>query len=84
VWVKAKPEEHMARVVAQGDLRPVAGNAEAMNDLQRILASREPRYRKAEATVDTSGYTTEESFRALRRVVNNWVPEKEERHGTRR
>lgn len=55
VWVKATPEEHMARVVAQGDMRPMAGNVEAMEDLRRILEGREALYAKADATVDTSG-----------------------------
>jgi XRE family aerobic/anaerobic benzoate catabolism transcriptional regulator len=66
VWIKAAPEEHMARVVAQGDLRPMAGHAEAMDDLRKILTSRESLYGKADAVVDTSGRTTQESFEALR------------------
>src|SRR6266404_5380316 len=61
-WLKAKPEEHMARVLAQGDLRPMAGNDEAMEDLKRILASREALYGQADAIVDTSGETPDESF----------------------
>jgi XRE family transcriptional regulator, aerobic/anaerobic benzoate catabolism transcriptional regulator len=69
VWLKAAPEEHMARVVAQGDLRPMAGNEEAMDDLKRILAAREPLYRKADAVVDTSGQTTEASLAKLRSLV---------------
>lgn len=69
VWLKAQPEEHMARVVAQGDLRPMAGNDEAMEDLKRILTAREPLYRKADSMVDTSGQTLEESFAALRQLV---------------
>lgn len=69
VWLKARPEEHMGRVLAQGDLRPMAGNDEAMEDLKRILAAREPFYRKADALVDTSGQTPEESFIALRQRV---------------
>ena len=69
VWLKAAPEEHMARVVAQGDLRPMAGNEEAMDDLKRILAAREPLYRKADAVVDTSGQTTEASLAKLRGLV---------------
>jgi XRE family aerobic/anaerobic benzoate catabolism transcriptional regulator len=48
VWVKASPDEHMARVVAQGDLRPMQGRSEAMADLTRILDAREPLYRKAD------------------------------------
>jgi XRE family aerobic/anaerobic benzoate catabolism transcriptional regulator len=69
VWIKASPEEHMARVVAQGDMRPMAGNREAMNDLRRILVNREPLYAKADATVDTSYRPVAESFDALRRVI---------------
>jgi XRE family transcriptional regulator, aerobic/anaerobic benzoate catabolism transcriptional regulator len=71
VWLKAKPDEHMARVMAQGDLRPMAGNAEAMADLKRILDAREPLYRKADAIVDTSGQTPEESLRALRQIIRD-------------
>jgi XRE family aerobic/anaerobic benzoate catabolism transcriptional regulator len=70
VWVKASPDEHMARVVAQGDLRPMQGNTEAMDDLKRILASREPLYRKADATLDTSGDRPDESLKKLRDVVH--------------
>jgi XRE family aerobic/anaerobic benzoate catabolism transcriptional regulator len=69
VWLKASPEEHMSRVIAQGDLRPMAGNAEAMDDLKRILTAREPLYRKADAVVDTSGQTVEASLRNLRESV---------------
>jgi XRE family transcriptional regulator, aerobic/anaerobic benzoate catabolism transcriptional regulator len=65
VWIKAAPEEHMARVVAQGDTRPMAGHAEAMDDLRQILSSRESLYGKADAVVDTSGSTAQESFQAL-------------------
>jgi len=66
VWIKAAPEEHMARVVAQGDTRPMAGHDEAMKDLRNILASREALYARADATVDTSGTTVEASLEALR------------------
>jgi XRE family aerobic/anaerobic benzoate catabolism transcriptional regulator len=69
VWIKATPEEHMSRVIAQGDIRPMAGHTEAMDDLRHILASREPLYAKADATVDTSGRTVEKSIKALRQVV---------------
>lgn len=68
VWIKAAPEEHMARVVAQGDMRPMAGHAEAMDDLRRILASRESLYSKADAVVDTSGHTVERSIETLRKL----------------
>ncbi len=72
VWIKASPGEHMARVVAQGDLRPIAGNAEAMADLNRILDAREPLYRKADATLDTSDERPEQSLSRLRRAVRVW------------
>jgi XRE family aerobic/anaerobic benzoate catabolism transcriptional regulator len=69
VWVKAQPEEHMARVVAQGDTRPMAGHAEAMNDLRNILTAREPLYSKADLTLDTSGRSVEESLAELQRSI---------------
>jgi XRE family aerobic/anaerobic benzoate catabolism transcriptional regulator len=69
VWIKAEPEEHMARVVAQGDTRPMAGNAEAMEDLRRILAGRAALYRQADAVVDTARRSVEQSLKELRRVV---------------
>jgi XRE family aerobic/anaerobic benzoate catabolism transcriptional regulator len=65
VWIKASPEEHMARVVAQGDHRPMSDNQEAMKDLERILARREPMYVKADAVLDTSGRSIDDSFSAL-------------------
>jgi XRE family aerobic/anaerobic benzoate catabolism transcriptional regulator len=69
VWIKARPAEHMARVLAQGDLRPMAGHAGAMEDLKKILSSREPLYARADAALDTSGATVEASLEALRRLV---------------
>jgi XRE family aerobic/anaerobic benzoate catabolism transcriptional regulator len=73
VWLKATPEEHMARVIAQGDYRPMAGNAEAMEDLKRILTAREPLYEKADAIVNTSRQTLEESFAALQQLVRREI-----------
>jgi len=66
VWVKASPEDHMARVMAQGDFRPMAGNNEAMADLKRILASREAFYSKADFVCSTSHQSLDESFEILR------------------
>jgi XRE family aerobic/anaerobic benzoate catabolism transcriptional regulator len=65
VWVRATPEEHMRRVLAQGDMRPMEDNDEAMSDLRRILAVREPLYRMADLTLDTSRQTPAESLKAL-------------------
>ena len=69
VWVKASPDEHMARVAAQGDFRPMQGHSEAMADLKRILESREPLYRKADVTLDTAGDSPEQSLAKLRQAV---------------
>jgi XRE family aerobic/anaerobic benzoate catabolism transcriptional regulator len=65
VWVRASPDEHMNRVVAQGDLRPMAGNAHAMDDLLSILHSREPLYAKADHALDTAGKISDASVREL-------------------
>jgi len=69
VWVKAQPEEHMSRVIAQGDFRAMAGSNRAMEDLRRILESREPLYRKADLVLDTSGASVEESFAKLKSAL---------------
>jgi XRE family transcriptional regulator, aerobic/anaerobic benzoate catabolism transcriptional regulator len=69
VWIKAQPEEHMSRVVAQGDFRVMAGSDRAMEDLRRILESREPLYRKADMVLDTSGASVEESFSKLKTAL---------------
>lgn len=69
VWLKAKPEEHMTRVVAQGDMRPMAGNSQAMADLKRILQTRASLYGEADATVDTAGRSVKQSLKELRRAV---------------
>lgn len=54
VWLHASPEDHMQRVIAQGDMRPMADNRESMSDLQRIVDVRQPLYRKADLAIDTS------------------------------
>ena len=69
VWVRASPEEHMTRVMAQGDMRPMANSARAMEDLISILKSREPLYAKAEAALLTSGKTPEQNLTELLRIV---------------
>lgn len=69
VWLTASPEEHMGRVVAQGDTRPMAENEQAMEDLRRILAGRTALYSKADARIDTAGKSVEESFRELKAAV---------------
>jgi XRE family aerobic/anaerobic benzoate catabolism transcriptional regulator len=82
VWVKASPEEHMSRVVAQGDMRPFKAAAgaddgemsrsamgEALEDIKRILASREALYARADAVVDTAARTVKQSLKDLERAV---------------
>ena len=69
VWLKAQPEEHMARVVAQGDTRPMKGNREAMEDLRRILVTRAPLYGRADAVVDTAGRVFDASLDELARLA---------------
>ena len=70
VWLQASPEEHMARVAAQGDTRPMAQSREAMADLRRILAGRTPFYAKADARFDTSGKSEDESCAGLLALVS--------------
>lgn len=70
VWISAQPEEHMSRVIAQGDFRALAGSDQAMEDLRRILEAREPLYRKADMRLDTSGHTVEESFAKLKAALH--------------
>lgn len=65
IWVRATPEEHMARVRAQGDTRPMAGNPEAMEQLRHILTSREALYERALAKLETSGRAVDESLQEL-------------------
>jgi XRE family transcriptional regulator, aerobic/anaerobic benzoate catabolism transcriptional regulator len=69
VWLKAAPDEHMSRVVAQGDVRPMAGIRQAMDDLRLILEERAPFYAKADTTCDTSGKSLTESFKQLKAVT---------------
>jgi XRE family aerobic/anaerobic benzoate catabolism transcriptional regulator len=65
VWVRTSPEEHMRRVIDQGDMRPMSNNRDAMSDLKRILAEREVLYSKADIQIDTAGRTFEQSLDIL-------------------
>ena len=69
VWLQASPEDHMKRVVAQGDLRPMAASKEAMEDLKGILAGRAAFYSKADIKVDTSAQPLDSTFQLLRSAV---------------
>jgi XRE family aerobic/anaerobic benzoate catabolism transcriptional regulator len=65
IWLKAEPEEHMARVRRQGDLRPMADDRSAMAELRTILLSREPLYARASAVVDTAGLSVDNAAARL-------------------
>lgn len=69
VWLQAEPDDHLRRVAAQGDLRPMAGNKEALEDLKSILAGRAAFYSKAEFRLDTSAASLDSTFRSLRSMV---------------
>ena len=71
IWLKAEPEEHMARVRRQGELRPMADDRLAMAELRTILRSREPLYARAAAVADTAGLPVE---RAAARLVETVTP----------
>nr|WP_291849894.1 helix-turn-helix transcriptional regulator [Bradyrhizobium sp.] len=77
VWIKAEPEEHMARVRGQGDLRPMADDRSAMTELRNILVSREPLYARANAVVDTAGLTVDA---AASRLVDAVAPVLHDKH----
>jgi XRE family aerobic/anaerobic benzoate catabolism transcriptional regulator len=71
VWLQADPEDHMGRVQAQGDLRPMAASREAMEDLKGILAGRAAFYSRAEFHLNTSTQALEPTFEALRKIVRD-------------
>jgi XRE family aerobic/anaerobic benzoate catabolism transcriptional regulator len=73
IWIKARPEDHMGRVMAQGDFRPMAQNRAAMADLVAILEARRADYARAQAELDTSGDTAEQSFSKLLRLVTKML-----------
>jgi XRE family transcriptional regulator, aerobic/anaerobic benzoate catabolism transcriptional regulator len=84
IWIKARPEDHMSRVMAQGDFRPMAQNREAksnnaMADLMAILEARRADYARAEAEIDTTGDAVEQSFTKLVAVVTRMLGDGGER-----
>jgi XRE family aerobic/anaerobic benzoate catabolism transcriptional regulator len=81
VWIRTSPEEHMDRVVRQGDLRPMAASTEAMEDLRRMLAEREPLYARADLTIDTAGRTERQSLQDLLGALPATLPGAAKRTG---
>jgi XRE family aerobic/anaerobic benzoate catabolism transcriptional regulator len=75
VWLKARPEDHLARVVAQGDVRPMAERSDAMSDLRKLLLARAPLYERADVIVDTSALGIERSVRAIVRATRAVIPQ---------
>src|SRR5687768_199782 len=69
VWLKASPEEHMARVIAQGDMRPFKGRSAALDEIRTLLADRDRLYRRADLVLDTTGKSTRASFSQLLSLV---------------
>lgn len=65
VWLRATPEDHFARVAAQGDERPMRGRPRAMDELRRLLTEREPQYSRCALHIDTSALTLEQAVRAI-------------------
>lgn len=73
IWLTAAPEEHMNRVIAQGDLRPMAGNKQAMEDLRLILQERTPFYAKADLLFDTSGKPPADCLKSVSTAVERAI-----------
>ena len=71
VWLKAEPEDHMQRVIAQGDLRPMSASKEAMDDLRQILKGRNAFYSKADATINTSAQDEDATYELLSAQVKS-------------
>lgn len=69
VWLKAAPEEHLARVAGQGDLRPMRGNPKALDQLKSLLSQREPEYSRSECVIDTAGRSVDDCFAELEKFA---------------
>lgn len=76
VWLKARAAEHWDRVVAQGDVRPMSGRANAKSELRALLALRTPLYAQADLTIDTSGLSLDEATRRVLRALLREGPRK--------
>jgi XRE family aerobic/anaerobic benzoate catabolism transcriptional regulator len=76
VWLKASPGEHMARVIAQGDMRPFKGGTQgqgrsaAQDEIQKLLADRDRLYARADVTIETSGKTVRQSLEQMKRALS--------------
>lgn len=70
IWLKASPEDHMARVIAQGDMRPFKGRSAALDEIRKLLADRDRLYARAAATVETSGKSVRQSLQEIRKALS--------------
>jgi XRE family aerobic/anaerobic benzoate catabolism transcriptional regulator len=70
VWLKASPEDHMARVIAQGDMRPFKGRSAALDEIRKLLAERDALYARAAAAVETTGKTVKQTLQELRKALS--------------
>ncbi|MEE2962217.1 MAG: shikimate kinase [Myxococcota bacterium] len=71
IWLRAKAQDYMDRVIAQGDYRPVANRSNAMGELQTLVDSRKPFYSEAQITIDTSGLSPEVSLEVLQDALSD-------------
>jgi XRE family transcriptional regulator, aerobic/anaerobic benzoate catabolism transcriptional regulator len=69
IWLKASPEEHMSRVIAQGDMRPFKGRSAALDEIRKLLAERDRLYARAALAVDTSGKTIRQTLQEIRKAL---------------
>jgi len=69
VWLKASAQEHMSRVMAQGDLRPFKGRSAALEEIRKLLADRDRLYARAPLALDTSGRTVRQTLQELRKAL---------------
>jgi XRE family transcriptional regulator, aerobic/anaerobic benzoate catabolism transcriptional regulator len=69
VWLKTSPEEHMSRVIAQGDMRPFKGRSAALGEIKRLLDDRDKLYARAGVSIDTSGKSVKQSLDQLKRLL---------------
>ena len=69
IWLKASPEEHMSRVIAQGDMRPFKGRSAALDEIRKLLGDRDRLYARAALAVDTSGKTIRQTLQEVRKAL---------------
>jgi XRE family aerobic/anaerobic benzoate catabolism transcriptional regulator len=69
IWLKASPQDHMSRVIAQRDMRPFKGRSTALDEIKKLLEDRESLYGRADATVDTAGKTVKQALEQIKRTL---------------